>query len=186
MKSPLRLALAATLTAAAALLPGGLGVPASAHAQNPPAAAGKGPALSAAEQDYLQRVLRENIGEMDIGLLAIEKASSDAVKRHARDLVDTHVKTMKELMELASRHNVFLPLEPDKSAYEKLHALGGAEFDRAYAAEAQRLNQAAIDQLNGVIAGFTADDVKDFAKRDLADDQEHLKGAQDLTAKLGG
>lgn len=145
---------------------------------------GKLPPLAAGEQDYLRRVVRANLGEMAVGLLAIEKGTNDAVKKHGRELVDTHVKTMKELMELASRHDVFLPLEPDRSAYDRLAAVGGAEFDRLYAAEAQRLNQQAIDQLQGVLDGFTADDVKTFARRDLEDDQTHLKDAQDLAAKL--
>ncbi len=154
----------------------------------PPAPAADGdkqPALSGPEQDYLRRVIRENVGEMSIGLLAIEKGTNDSVKNHGRDLVDTHVKTLKELMEMASRHDAFLPLEADRSAYDKLQALGGADFDRAYAAEAQRLNQEAIDGLNGVMGKFTTGDVKDFAKRDLDDDREHLKSAQDLAAKLG-
>lgn len=174
------------LAATAAVLLGPAAVPVSAQTPAPTAAAaaGKRPALSGPEQDYLKRVARENLGEMVVGLLAIEKGTSDAVKSHGRDLVDTHVKTMKELMELASRHDFFLPLEPERSAYERLQAAGGAEFDQLYAAEAQRLNQAAVDQLNGLMGQLTSDDVKDFARRDLADDQEHLKSAQQLAAKL--
>ena len=173
--------------AAAVLLGFGVFLP-TVHglAQGPAGAAGKESALAAGEQDYLKRVARENLGEMAVGMLAIEKGTSEAVKKHGRELVDTHVQTMKELMELASRHNVFLPLEPDRSAYDKLQAVGGADFDRLYAAEAQRLNQQAIDQLNGVMGVFTAEDVKSFAKRDLDDDKTHLKDAQDLAAKVQG
>ena len=164
----------------------GVGAAPTSSAQDNAAGNGKLPALSTAEQDYLKAVVAENLGEMDLGYLAIEKATNDAVKRHGRDLVDTHTKTMKEVLEMASRHNVFLPIRPDLSAYEKLQNVGGADFDRAYAAEAQRLNQQAVDQLNGLMGQLTSDDVKSFAKRDLDDDKEHLKGAQDLAAKLGG
>lgn len=147
-------------------------------------AAGKRPALSAPEQEFLRRIARVNLGEVAVGLLAIQKGTHDAVKAHGRDMVDGHVETMKELMELASRHNLFLPLEVDRSAYEKLVAVGGAEFDRLYAAEAQRLNQEAIDHLNGLMGQLTSEAVRDFARRDLEEDKEHLKEAQDLAAKL--
>ncbi len=157
---------------------------ANAGAQNPDS--GKEAPLSAVEQQYLQTVVKENFGEVAIGYLALEKATSDDVKRHARDLINTHTKTMQEIMEMASRHNAYIPLAVDMSSYQKLQASGGAEFDKFYAAEAQRLNQSAIDTLDPLLSQFSSDDVKKFAQEDLKDDREHLKSAQDLAAKLKG
>ena len=145
---------------------------------------GKESPLSPAEQQYLQAVAKDNLGEIATAYLAIEKSASNAVKSYAKDLIDTHTKTMKTLMELAAKHGVVLKLEPDKTSFAKLESVGGGEFDKAYAAEAQRLNQQAADQLNGLMGQITASDVKDFAKDDLKDDQSHLKDAQDLAAKL--
>ena len=145
---------------------------------------GKEAALSPAEQQYLQEVAKDNLGEIATAYFALEKSASNAVKDYAKDLIDTHTKTMKTLMELAARHDVVLKLEPDLTSFQKLQSLGGGEFDKAYTAEAQRLNQQATDQLNGLMGQITASDVKDFAKDDLKDDQSHLKDAQDLAAKL--
>ena len=145
---------------------------------------GKETPLSPAEQQYLQEVAKDNLGEIATAYFAIEKSASNAVKSYAKDLIDTHTKTMKTLMELAAKHDVVLKLEPDLASFQKLQTLGGGEFDKAYAAEAQRLNQQATDQLNGLMGQLTASDVKDFAKDDLKDDQDHLKGAQELAAKL--
>ena len=149
-----------------------------------PGSQGKEAPLSPAEQQYLQEVAEDNLGEIATAYFAIEKSASNAVKSYAKELIDTHTKTMKELMELAAKHDVVLKLEPDLSSFQKLQTLGGAEFDKAYAAEAQRLNQQAADQLNGLMGQITASDVKDFAKDDLKDDQGHLKDAQELAAKL--
>lgn len=181
------------LFAAATVLATGLGTGTAAAQQSPdatPAAtatpdpSSKKPVLSAAESDYLKRVAAENLGEMVVGLMAIEKGASDAVKKHGRELVDTHAKSMQALMELASRHNLFLPLEADRSAYTKLLEVGGADFDRLYAAEAQRLNQSAIDQLIAVLGQMTTSEVKNFAQDDLKDDQKHLTDAQNLAVKI--
>jgi predicted outer membrane protein len=87
-------------------------------------------------------------------------------------------------MELAAKHDAFLKLQPDLSSYEKLTSVGGGEFDKLYTAEAQRLNQEAIDQLKPLMGQLTASDVKAFAEDDLKDDQKHLQSAQDLAAKL--
>ena len=145
---------------------------------------GKEAALSAPEQQYLQAIVKDNLGEIATAYLAIEKSSSNDVKSYALSLIDTHTKTMKQVMEMASRHNAFLLLEPDLSAYQTLMKQGGSDFDKAYLAEAQRLNQKAIDQLNPLMGQLTASDVKSFAQDDLKDDQKHLKNAQELAGKL--
>ena len=151
----------------------------STHAQQ-----GKEAALSPAEQQYLQGVAKENLGEIAASYFALEKAASEEVKSQAKDIVDTHTKTMKELMALAAKHDVVLSLEPDLSAYQSLQSHGGGDFDKVYAAELQRLNQQAIDTLNPLLGQITASDVKDFAQADLKDDKEHLKKTQELAAKL--
>ena len=146
---------------------------------------GKEAALSPAEQQYLQGVAKENLGEIAASYLALEKSASEAVKSQAKEIIDEHTKTMKELMALVAKHDLVLSLEPDLSSYQKLQTHGGGDFDKVYAAELQRLNQEAIDTLNPMLGQITASNVKDFAQSDLKDDKEHLKKAQDLAAKLG-
>ena len=145
---------------------------------------GKEAALSPVEQGYLQAVVSDNLGELVIAYFALEKAVSEDVKSNAKDIIDTHTKTMKEVLTLASKHNLILKLQPDLTSYEKLQAHGGGDFDKAYAVEMQALNQKAIDKLNPLMSQLTADDVKSFAESDLKDDKEHAKSAQELTGKF--
>ena len=157
------------------------------RAQSPsPKSAGEGKLgkLSTAEETYLQQTASENLGEIVIAYLALEKAASNDTKSNAENIIDTHTKSMKQLMALASKHDFFVKLQPDLSSYEKLVEQGGNTFDKFYAAEQQRLNEDAINQLNGVMSQLTSDDVKDFAKDDLKDDENHLKISKELAAKL--
>lgn len=170
---------AAAGTLALALTATGFYAPSSSAADN-----GKEGALSAAEQTYLQQTASDNLGEIAIAYLALEKASSEDTKSNAKDIIDNHTKSMKDLMALASKHNFFIKLQPNLSSYEKLVDQGGMAFDKFYAAEQQRLNEEAISQLNGTMNNLTAADVKDFAKDDLKDDQSHLQKSKDLAAKL--
>ena len=174
MKTPLRLLATTTLAALTLTLP-----TAALFAED-----SKEAAFSDSEQQYLQAIVKDNLGEIATAYLAIQKSASNDVKSYALGLIDTHTKTMKQVMEMASRHNAFLNLEPDLSAYQTLVKQGGADFDKAYLAEAQRLNQQAIDKLNPLMGQLSASDVKTFAQDDLKDDQKHLKDAQDLAGKL--
>ena len=145
---------------------------------------GKEPALSETDQKYLQGVVSENLGEIAMSYLAIEKSASNDVKSYALDVIDTHTKTMKQVLEIASRHNCFLALDPDLSAYNNLVKTGGSEFDKAYLSETQRINQEATSKLEPLVGQIKADDVKSFAQDDLNEDKEHIKKAQDLAGKL--
>ena len=145
---------------------------------------GKEPALSDTEQKYLQGVVSANLGEIAMSYLAIEKSANNDVKSYALDIIDEHTKTMKKVLEIASRHNAFLALDPDLSAYNNLLKPGGAEFDKAYLSESQRMNQEATSKLEPLTGQVNADDVKSFVQDDLKDDKEHVKKAQDLAGKL--
>ena len=145
---------------------------------------GKEPALSDTDLKSLQGVVSANLGEIAMSYLAIEKSASNDVKSYALDVIDEHTKTMKKLLEIASRHNAFVALDPDLSAYNNLLKPGGAEFDKAYLTETQRMNQEAIGKLEPLASQAGAADLKSFAQDDLKDDKEHVKKAQDLAGKL--
>ena len=159
------------------------------RAQSPegsPKSAGEGKEgkLSTAEETYLQQTASDNLGEIAIAYLALEKAASNDTKTNAENIIDTHTKSMKQLMALASKHDFFVKLQPNLTSYDKLVDQGGNTFDKFYAAEQQKLNQEALDQLNGMMGQITSDDVKDFAKDDMKDDQTHLKDSKELASKL--
>ena len=111
---------------------------------------GKEGRLSTAEETYLQQTASENLGEIAIAYLALEKAASNDTKTNAKDIIDTHTKSMKELMALVSKHDFFVKLEPDLSSYHKLVDQSGNTFDKFYAAEQRHFpcSQASVETLS--------------------------------------
>ena len=97
-----------TLRSAKALAAGSLAFAVTAGGVLAADTAGKETQLSTAEQTYLQETANDNLGEMAIAYMALEKAASNDTKENAKDIIDTHTKSMKDLMALASKHD-YLP-----------------------------------------------------------------------------
>ena len=75
------------------------------------------------------------MGEVELGTLAKDKASSRDVKGFAQRMVDDHSKAGDELKAIAQRKNLTWPsaLPADAVALkDRLSKLSGAAFDRAY------------------------------------------------------
>jgi putative membrane protein len=73
--------------------------------------------------------------EVELGRLASERGTSDAVKQFAQRIVTDHGKADEELTQLAQRPGIALPSDLDakhKQLIDRLAKLSGAEFDRAY------------------------------------------------------
>jgi putative membrane protein len=137
--------------------------------------------LAPTDRQFLTKAAEGGKAEVELGQLATQKASSDAVKKFGQRMVDDHSKAGQQLEELAAKKGVTLPDKPDaKERQEKarLEKLSGEQFDRAYmrhmvqdhtkdVAEFQRESKMAKDP-----------DVKAFATETLPTLQQHLSLAK--------
>ena len=122
---------------------------------------------------------------MQLGNLAQDKASSDAVKELGKRMVEAHTQTSEQLKQAAAALNIQVPAEPPrkaKKAEDKLAKLSGADFDRAYAKMAadeqkQTVKQFEREAKNGKVPG-----VRDFAAKSLSAEQERQKQAEELAS----
>jgi putative membrane protein len=142
--------------------------------------AGSG-SLSAADRAFVKKAAQGGKAEVELGQLATEKASSDAVKKFGQRMVDDHTKANEQLQALAAKENVTLPDKPNAQQRQekaRLEKLSGEQFDRAYmrlmvqdhtkdVAEFQRESKSAKDP-----------GVKDFASTTLPTLKEHLSLAK--------
>jgi putative membrane protein len=112
--------------------------------------AGEAPAVgtagerSAAERDrdvgplvrnWVEDRLEGGMREVKLGELASQKAQNADVKAFGRMMVQDHTKSGEELKQIASKHNITAPAQPDddtRDATERFSKLQGAEFDREY------------------------------------------------------
>ncbi|MDQ2657739.1 MAG: DUF4142 domain-containing protein, partial [Bacteroidota bacterium] len=73
--------------------------------------------------------------EVELGTLAVSKASSPEVKKFGQMMVDDHTKANNELKALAQQKNITLPTaigNEHQRKVEDLRGKTGAEFDKDY------------------------------------------------------
>jgi putative membrane protein len=73
--------------------------------------------------------------EVELGQLAQQKASSDAVKQFGRRMATGHAKAGQELAQLAAGKGVELPKQPSRKTQvekDRLSKASGTAFDREY------------------------------------------------------
>lgn len=125
---------------------------------------------------------------MELGKLAQQKASSDAVKQFGERMVTDHTKANDQLKEVASKEGVAVPTTLDKkeqSHIDKLSKLQGPQFDKAYMKDQVKDHQKDVQEFQDEAQLGTNPDIKQFASQTLPVLQQHLDQAKDInkTAK---
>ena len=144
--------------------------------------------LSSQDAQFLNDLAKNNAMQITIGFLAIEKGSTDDVKKFGRDLIDSRIKSNKNLMELASRKNLFIPLGQMEMKNDQINQISqqpGAEFDKAFIKLVISENAKAQSNLQRYLSQVQDKDTRDFANQNLSDVGDRLSDARDLGGNLG-
>ncbi|HEY2775036.1 MAG TPA: DUF4142 domain-containing protein [Candidatus Binatia bacterium] len=144
----------------------------------------KGSSVSMTDKSFMNKAAVGGIAEVQMGNLALQKASDQAVRSHAQHMIDDHTKANDELKSIAQSKGVKLPTQPDakdKALIGKLGRLSGKDFDRTYIKEGGVKAHQQMASLFRSEKSKTKDpQVKDFASRTLPVIEEHLKDSQNL------
>jgi len=135
------------------------------------------------DNDFVQKASVGGSTEVALSKLALEKGSSDAVKRFAEQMVTDHTMANQELLTLAGRKNIPVPKKVDakhQAAVDKLGPLQGEEFDRAYGKQMVQDHEETVDLFEKESAQGQDDDLKALATKLLPKLRDHLKMARDL------
>ncbi len=141
------------------------------------------------DKDFVRNVAESSATEVQLGKLAQEKASSDAVKELGKRMAEAHAQTSQQLKQAASALNIQVPAEPPrkaKKAEDKLAKLSGSEFDRAYTKLAADEQKQAVKQFEREAKNGKVPGVKDFAAKNLSAEQERQKQAEELAGANTG
>lgn len=177
-----RTRLAISLAAAAAV---GLAASRVVHAQNP------APALDDAT---IVAIFDEaNTADIETSGLAASKATHPDVRDLGRTFAHDHTAVRQQGRDLAKKLGVTpTPPKPDQgakdhaAAMQKLRALKGEEFDRAYLAHEVAYHQAVIDAVTQTLAPAIKNaEVKAFVLKVAPAFQGHLAAAKKLAEKYG-
>jgi putative membrane protein len=142
----------------------------------------------AADEAFVMKVAKGGMAEVELGKLASEKGTTDAVKNFGKRMVDDHSKANDELKTLAATKKVTLPsdLNPeDKALRDRLTKLSGRAFDQAYmkamlSDHIKDVNEFKMEAKSGKDA-----DVKAWAAKTLPTLEEHLKMAREAGGAVG-
>ena len=144
--------------------------------------------LNQQDRDFANTAAQANRAEIELGNLAQQHASSDAVKQFAKTIVDDHTNAGQQLKSWASQSNVTLPsgLAPDDSSTKSsLSSLSGSQFDQKYIQAQLQDHKKAIALFEKEVNEGQNPQLKQFAEKTLPVLQDHVRIAEDLAGKMG-
>lgn len=130
------------------------------------------------------KAAQDNLAEIQLGQLAAEKATSDAVKEYGQMMVEHHTQATQELTQLARQKGLTLPTdmgEENRAKVERLSKLSGREFDSAYMQEMVNAHTQDVSLFQSQTQQGQAQDLKAWAAQKLPLLEEHLQMARSMT-----
>jgi putative membrane protein len=143
----------------------------------------------ATDSRFAKEAAQGGLAEVQLGRLAQEKGSNEAVKAFGKRMVNDHSKAGDKLKEAASKENVTLPANisaKGQATYDRLSKLNGAAFDRAYAKDMVKDHQTDVAMFQKEAKGGKSESLKSFASETLPTLQDHLKEAKEMMKAIGG
>src|SRR5689334_17759295 len=144
--------------------------------------------MTSQDRDFVMDAAMGGMEEVELGRIAAQKGTSDAVKQFGQRMVDDHSKANSDLMSIASSKGITLPTTLDEKHQKevtKLSAMSGAEFDRAYSKMMLSDHNKDVSEFEKQSTKGTDPDLKAFASKTLPTLQEHLQLAKTLPGNEG-
>lgn len=151
--------------------------------RNTGGAAGTQAGMNQQDHKFIMEAAMGGMMEVELGRVAAQKGTSDAVKQFGQRMVDDHSKANQELMSLASTKGMTLPTALDdkhQKEVTKLSAMSGAEFDRAYAKMMLKDHEKDVKEFERQSTKAGDPELRAFVTKTLPTLQEHLQIARTL------
>ena len=144
-------------------------------------------ALSDADRKFVEEAAEGGQMEVELGRLAQQKASNDAVKQFGQRMATDHAKAGQELAQLAAGKGVELPKQPErKSQMEKdrLSKANGAAFDREYVKMMVKDHEKDVAAFKRASQQAQDPDLKAWAAKTLPTLEDHLKSIKQIESQV--
>ena len=139
----------------------------------------------ASDKDFVKHAAETLSANAELGKLAQEKGSTDAVKELGRRMADDQ-KANDELKQAAAKANIQVPAEPPKNVKkteDKLSKLSGPDFDKAYAKAISSEEKNGVKSFDRESRSGHVPTLKQYAAQTLPHLQENQKAAEQLTGQ---
>ena len=141
--------------------------------------------MTSTTKGFVRAAAISDMYEVTAGQIALQRASSPAVREFAQKMVDAHTMTASKLKSLMSAKDitVTLPQHVDdlhQGLLDDLRAAKSADFDHRYISQQIAAHKAADTQFHGYAKDGDLGALKSFAAETDKDIKTHLDMAQDL------
>ena len=144
-------------------------------------AAAQGTKASKADETFIKDAMQGDLAEVSMGKLAQEKAQSQGVKDFGKMLEQDHGEHAQKVQSKAQELGVTAPTEPNatqKSTYDRLSKLSGAQFDNQFVKTMVTDHKKDIAEYEKEAKSKSP--LADFAKDTLPTLEHHLQTAETL------
>ena len=135
------------------------------------------------DENFLKLAAQSDMAEIEMARLALERATSDAIKGYAQHMIDDHKSASVKNMMIAQHRRVNLPmgLSPEQQATrDRLASLSGTAFDHAYIKANIEAHAKAVQLFRDQAAYGLDPDVRHFAATLLPTLHQHWEAARKL------
>lgn len=138
-------------------------------------------------REFVDNAASGGMMEVELGTIALERASSQEVKDLARHIMDDHTKANEQLKSIAAKENIPVPgvLKDDqRDNIDKLSKLSGSDFDKEYVDLMVKDHKDDIKEFEDMAQNAQSPGLKAFAQQTLPVLRDHLQMAQTVQSKL--
>jgi putative membrane protein len=143
--------------------------------------------VSDQDREFVNKAATGNLAEIELGRVAAQRAARPSVRSFGERMVTDHGRSNAELTSLARSKGIEVPtaLEPSQQAVrDRLSALSGNDFDRAYVSEMVRDHTEDIALFERAAEISTDPDLKAWAAQSLPMLREHLALARQVNSEV--
>lgn len=145
--------------------------------------------LNDTDEQFVEDAAMSNMAEIELGQLAVTKASDSLVRSFAQDMVDDHTQAQDELEDIANDFSgVDWPddLNDDHQAIKDQldSTAAGYSFDSLYIETQITMHQDARSALSAATTQATETRLKNYASKYLPVIEEHLSRADSLEMQI--
>jgi putative membrane protein len=135
------------------------------------------------DAEFAVKAADGGLTEVQLGQIALEKASDQKVKDFAKNMLDDHKKANEELKAIASRKDIALPAAPSEDHVKTIADISeksGKDFDKAYVKQMVKDHEKTVELFEDA-----QDEVKDAEMRAFIDKtlpvlRQHLEHSKNL------
>jgi putative membrane protein len=141
------------------------------------------------DEQWLKMSIEGDRFEIQGGQLALQKATTPAVKSLGQRLITDHTKSLQEALDLAKKLGINAPSSPSPSQQWELNVVStfsGTAFDRWYADLEVKDHMQDIEESSDAADEGCNDEVRALARDDVPVLKQHLQLAQAALAAAGG